>query len=87
MRADCVFRRMLLSAIFVFTFTSDSSRADDVADSIKLLQSAKKFQSFADSVANLKVTDAFTDRRKRLRDTAQEKAAAAQNAALEATRV
>lgn len=54
---------------------------------IKLLQSAKRFTAFADSVANLKVTDAFSDRRKRLRDTAQEKAAAAQTAALEATRV
>jgi hypothetical protein len=41
MRADSVFRRMVLSAILVFPFTSDSSRADDVADSIKLLQSVE----------------------------------------------
>jgi hypothetical protein len=54
---------------------------------VKLLQSAKRFTAFADKVATLKVTDAFAERRKRLRDTAQEKSGAAQKAALEATRV
>lgn len=54
---------------------------------IKLLQSAKRFGAFADFAASLKVTDSLTDRRKRLRETAQEKGAAAQAAALESTRV
>jgi hypothetical protein len=54
---------------------------------IKLLQVAKRFTAFGDSVANLKVTDGLTDRRKRVRDAAQEKASVAQKAALEATRV
>lgn len=54
---------------------------------IKLLQLAKRLTAFGDTVAALKVTDAFTDRRKRIRDTAAEKAAGAQKAALEATRI
>lgn len=58
-----------------------------VSSPIKLLQSAKRFGAFADTVVNLKVTDGLADRRKRLRETAAEKAAAAQKAALEATRV
>jgi len=54
---------------------------------IKLLQVSKRFVAFQDSIANLKVTDGLTDRRKRLRESASEKALAAQNAAVEATRV
>jgi MoxR-like ATPase len=54
---------------------------------IKLLQSAKYLGNFADEVASLKVTDAFTSRRKGLRETAQERSTKAQQAALEATRV
>ena len=41
MRADCVFRGMLLSAVLVFTFSFESSLADDTADAIKLLQSVE----------------------------------------------
>ncbi len=54
---------------------------------VKLLQSAKRFTAFADKVAALKVTDAFAERRKRLRDTAQEKSSEAQKVALDATRI
>jgi hypothetical protein len=41
MRVHCVFRRMLLAVILVFTLTSENSRADETADSIKLLQSVE----------------------------------------------
>ena len=41
MRAGCVYRRVFLSAILLFTFTSERSRADDVADAVKLLQSVE----------------------------------------------
>ncbi|TAN33420.1 hypothetical protein EPN28_02630 [Patescibacteria group bacterium] len=54
---------------------------------IKLLQSAKCLTAFGDEAAALKVTDGLTDRRKRLRDAASEKAAEAQKLALENTRV
>ena len=61
---------------------------DGAKDSpIKLLQSAKRFGAFADAVATLKVTDGLAERRKRLCETAAEKAATAQKAALEATRI
>jgi hypothetical protein len=70
MLADCVYRRVLLSAILVFTFTSERSRADDVADSIKLLQSIepggkgtgvarKAVDSLASSGAMLSVLKGF----------------------------
>jgi hypothetical protein len=70
MRADCVYRRILLSAILVFTFTSERSRADDVADSVKLLQSVepggkgtgvarKAVESLASSGAMLPVLKGF----------------------------
>lgn len=54
---------------------------------IKLLQLAKKLTSLQDEVANLKVTDGLTDRRKQLRDSAAAKSAEAQRLALENTRV
>ena len=54
---------------------------------IKLLQVAKRLQVFQDSVAKLKVTDALTERRKRLRDSASEKGSEAQRRAFENTRV
>lgn len=54
---------------------------------IKLLQVAKRLQLFEDAVANLKVTDAFTERRKKLREVVTAKVAEGQKAALAATRV
>jgi len=54
---------------------------------IKLLQAARRFLAFQDEVANLKVTDGLTDRRKNLRDVTAEKAAEAQRLALENTRI
>jgi hypothetical protein len=54
---------------------------------IKLLQASKRLVAFQDEAASLKVTDGLTERRKRLRDTASEKAAEAQRLALDATRV
>jgi hypothetical protein len=54
---------------------------------IKLLQVARRFLVFQDEAANLKVTDGLTDRRKRLRDVAAEKAAESQQLALENTRI
>lgn len=53
---------------------------------IKLLQVAKRLLAFQDEVAKLKVTDGLTDRRKRVRDSASERAAEAQRMALENTR-
>lgn len=54
---------------------------------IPLLQASKRFTAFQDEVAALTVTDGLTERRKALRDATSEKAAAAQAAALESTRV
>ena len=54
---------------------------------IKCLQAARRLLAFQDEVANLKVTDGLTDRRKRLREVASEKAAEAQRLALENTRI
>lgn len=54
---------------------------------IKLLQVSKRLVGFQDEAAQLKVTDGLTERRKRLRDTASEKAGEAQRLALDATRV
>lgn len=54
---------------------------------IKLLQVSKKFLVFQDEVANLKVTNGLTDRRKQVRDKASELAAEAQKLALENTRI
>jgi len=54
---------------------------------IKLLQAAKRLIGFEDTVANLKVTDTLAERRKKLREAVSSKAAEAQKAALEATRV
>lgn len=62
----------------------DAKRA---ASPIKLLQSAKSLTAFGDEVASLKVTDGLTDRRKRIRESASEKAAEAQKLALENTRI
>ena len=70
MRAGCVYRRVFLSAILVFTFTSERSRADDVADAVKLLQSVepggkgtgvarKAVESLASSGAMLPVLKGF----------------------------
>ena len=56
------------------------------ASPIKLLQAAKRLQAFGDEVSNLKITDGLTDRRKRLRETASERAVEAQRLALENTR-
>jgi energy-coupling factor transporter ATP-binding protein EcfA2 len=54
---------------------------------LKYLQVARRLQAFQDEIANLKVTDGLTERRKQLRDSASERAAAAQKAALESTRI
>ncbi|OGG47374.1 hypothetical protein A3D66_02020 [Candidatus Kaiserbacteria bacterium RIFCSPHIGHO2_02_FULL_50_9] len=68
-------------------FQSIMTEFSSVAQSpIKLLQVARRLIAFQDEVANLKVTDGLTDRRKRMRDTASEKAAEAQRLALENTR-
>ena len=61
--------------------------AKKAASPIKLLQSAKALTAFGDEAASLKVTDGLTDRRKRVRDSASEKSAEAQQLALENTRV
>jgi hypothetical protein len=57
------------------------------ASPLKYLQVARRLQGFQDEVASLKVTDGLTERRKQLRDSASERAAAAQKAALESTRI
>lgn len=54
---------------------------------IKLLQVAKKFVTFQDEISSLKVTDGLSDRRKKLRDSASEKASEAQRLALENIRI
>ncbi|MDP3996922.1 MAG: AAA family ATPase [bacterium] len=66
------------------TLLSEQSSAKD--SPIKLLQVAKRLLAFQDEVAKLKVTDGLTDRRKRVRDSASEKAAEAQRMALDNTR-
>lgn len=68
----------------ILTGFEDAKRA---ASPIKLLQSAKSLTAFGDEAASLKVTDGLTDRRKRIRDSASEKAVEAQRLALEATRI
>ena len=58
------------------------------ADSpIKALQVAKRLMGFQDEVAQLKVTDGLSDRRKRLRDSVAQKVVEAQQKALDSTRV
>jgi len=54
---------------------------------IKLLQVSKRLTAFQDEVANLKVTDGLTERRKQLRESASVKAAEALRLALESVRV
>lgn len=54
---------------------------------IKALQVAKRMISFQDEVANLKVTDGLTERRKSLRDSVGAKITEAQSRALETTRI
>jgi len=54
---------------------------------IKLLQVAKRFEVFQDEASKLKVTDGLSERRKMLRQSASEKAVAAQAAALTNTRI
>lgn len=54
---------------------------------IKLLQAARRFLNLQDEVADLKVTDGLTERRKQLREAVATKAAEAQRLALENTRV
>jgi len=66
------------------TLLEELSAAKD--SPIKLLQVAKRLLAFQDEVAKLKVTDGLTDRRKRVRDSASEKAAEAQRLALDNTR-
>ncbi len=53
---------------------------------IKLLQAARRFLNLQDEVANLKVTDGLTERRKQLREAVATKAAECQRLALENTR-
>lgn len=65
----------------------DLEAAKKAASPIRLLQAAKALQAFGDQVSGLKVTDGLIDRRKRMRDSAAEKAAEAQKLALENTRV
>ncbi len=54
---------------------------------IKYLQVAKRLELFGDEASSLKVTDELSSRRKQLRETASEKASAAQKRALEETRI
>lgn len=54
---------------------------------IKLLQICKKLESLLDETSKLKVTDSLTERRKKLREAIQEKAAEAQKKALDKTKV
>jgi ribonuclease HI len=54
---------------------------------VKLLQSAKYMSHFADQVANLKVTNEFTERRKRLRDSVADKVEEAKRLAFDNTRL
>ncbi|MDQ7814274.1 MAG: AAA family ATPase [Patescibacteria group bacterium] len=69
------------------TLLAGMEEAKKAQSPIKLLQSAKALAAFGDEAASLKVTDGLTDRRKRVRDSASEKAAEAQKLALENTRV
>jgi MoxR domain in the MoxR-vWA-beta-propeller ternary systems len=61
--------------------------AKRAASPIRLLQVAKKWSLFVDEVANLKVTDGLSERRKRIRESAAEQSAAAQWLALQYTRI
>lgn len=54
---------------------------------IKLLQVAKRLEVFQDEASRLKVTDGLSERRKMLRNSASEKVASAQLAAIENTRI
>lgn len=60
---------------------------DSFGSPIKLLQCAKRLQSFGDEVSALSVTEGFTERRKALRETAAQKATEAQSSALDSTRI
>ncbi len=64
-----------------------SELKDAVGSPIKLLQVAKRLTAFGDEASQLKVTDHLTERRKKLRESASEKASEAQRLALESTRV
>ena len=54
---------------------------------VKLLQVAKRLRQFEDEVAALAVTDNLSDRRKKMREATAERAAAAQQAAFDNTRI
>lgn len=75
--AECKLGEILMSF-------EDAKRA---ASPLKLLQAARRLAAFGDEAAGLKVTDGLTDRRKRVRESAAEKAAEAQKLALESTRI
>ncbi len=59
----------------------------DATTPIKALQVARRLQSLQDDTSNLKVPDGLTDRRKNLRNSISEKVQAAQELALQNTRI
>jgi energy-coupling factor transporter ATP-binding protein EcfA2 len=78
--------RMMAAEAKLRELLGEFDEARRASSPIKLLQVAKRFVAFADEVASLKVTDSFTDRRKKMRDSINEKATEAQRFALENTR-
>jgi len=78
-------RRMLAVEAKFRKLLDEFDEARRVASPIKLLQSAKRFIDFGDEISDLKVTDSLTDRRKKVRDSVDEKVAEAQRLALENT--
>lgn len=79
--------RMMAAEAKLRELLGELDEARRASSPIKLLQIAKRLVAFADEVASLKVTDSFTDRRKKMRDSVNEKAAEAQRLALETTRI
>lgn len=79
--------RILAAEQKLATLLAGFEEARRAQSPIKLLQSAKALSAFGDEASNLKVTDGLTERRKRVRESASEKASEAQRAAMEATRI
>lgn len=63
------------------------AEADGADTPIKALQAKKRLVAFGDRVSGLKVTDALVDRRKKLRDAVDQKAASAGQRAEELVRI
>ncbi len=66
---------------------SDLEAADRTQSPVKCNQAALRLLSFQDKVANLKVTDGLTEKRKQLREAASQKSAEAQKLSLKHTRL